>query len=305
MPGLATGAASPLRHDAPTNATSAPLVGHAEVNGICLPYVEQGSGQPVVFVHGALSDLRGWEPVRQEMAKRGESATKYRFIAYSQRYFGTHRWTDSGKRFSAATHADDLVKFIAALDTGPVHLVGTSYGGLVVTTAAITTPTLVRSLVLYEPALACVFPNDSEDGKAARENRAEFIGPVISAIRAGDTIRAARLMHEAVNQLPSGGFEREPLAVQTRVLDNARTLPSLFAALSSSDITCNMLRNFAHPTLVMRGEKTQAYYTLINERLSRCISRVCQVVLNNANHGAPHRDPVAFTAAVFEFLSKH
>ena len=112
-------------------------------------------------------------------------------------------------------------------------------------------------------------------------------------------------MHEAVNQLPSGGFEREPLAVQTRVLDNARTLPSLFAALSSSDITCNMLRNFAHPTLVMRGEKTQAYYTLINERLSRCISRVCQVVLNNANHGAPHRDPVAFTAAVFEFLSKH
>ena len=145
MPGLATGAASPLRHDAPTNATSAPLVGHAEVNGICLPYVEQGSGQPVVFVHGALSDLRGWEPVRQEMAKRGESATKYRFIAYSQRYFGTHRWTDSGKRFSAATHADDLVKFIAALDTGPVHLVGTSYGGLVVTTAAITTPTLVRA----------------------------------------------------------------------------------------------------------------------------------------------------------------
>jgi hypothetical protein len=36
----------------PSNATSAPLAKEVEVNGVRLPYVEQGSGEPVVFVHG-------------------------------------------------------------------------------------------------------------------------------------------------------------------------------------------------------------------------------------------------------------
>ena len=49
-----------------------------EVNGVRLQYVEYGSGEPIVFVHGAPSDLRIWEPVRKKIAKR------YRFIAYTQ-----------------------------------------------------------------------------------------------------------------------------------------------------------------------------------------------------------------------------
>jgi pimeloyl-ACP methyl ester carboxylesterase len=139
----------------------------------------------------------------------------------------------------------------------------------------------------------------------ARDDRAEFIGPVLSAISAGDDVRAARLMYEAVNQLSPGGFDREPQATRTRVLDNARTLPLLFATLPTSAITCDVLKDFSRPTLVMRGEKSQAYYVLINEAIGRCMPRARQVVLKNANHGAPHRDPAAFTAAVFEFLSKH
>ena len=53
------------------------------VNGVDLIYLDQGTGAPVVFVHGAFSDLRFWEPQRQAVAKQ------YRFIAFTQRYFGT------------------------------------------------------------------------------------------------------------------------------------------------------------------------------------------------------------------------
>ena len=49
-----------------------------QVSGARLQYIEQGSGEPIVFVHGAPLDLRSWEPVREEIAKR------YRFIAYTQ-----------------------------------------------------------------------------------------------------------------------------------------------------------------------------------------------------------------------------
>jgi pimeloyl-ACP methyl ester carboxylesterase len=98
--------------------SSAPLNKEIEVNGVRLQYVEDGTGEPVVFVHGALSDNRAWEPDRNEIAK------KYHLIAYTQRYFGTSAWKDDGKEFGVATHADDLAKFISSFNVGPVHLVG-------------------------------------------------------------------------------------------------------------------------------------------------------------------------------------
>ena len=85
--------------------SDAPAAKQVEVNGFCLQYIEQGSGEPIIFVHGALHDLRAWEPVREEIAKR------YRSIAYTQRYFGTEPWPDEGKNYNIATHADDLAKF--------------------------------------------------------------------------------------------------------------------------------------------------------------------------------------------------
>jgi pimeloyl-ACP methyl ester carboxylesterase len=40
------------------------------VNGIEMPYEEQGSGVPVVFVHGAFYDSRVWEPQREAIAAK-------------------------------------------------------------------------------------------------------------------------------------------------------------------------------------------------------------------------------------------
>ena len=38
-----------------SNATSAPLTNFIDVDGVRLTYVEQGSGEPIVLVHGAFS----------------------------------------------------------------------------------------------------------------------------------------------------------------------------------------------------------------------------------------------------------
>lgn len=50
-----------------------------DVNGTGLEYTEQGAGEPVVFVHGGLNDLRAWN--RQLPA----FASTYRTVAYSCR----------------------------------------------------------------------------------------------------------------------------------------------------------------------------------------------------------------------------
>ena len=121
--------------------------GQIEVNGIPVSYVEDGSGPPLVFVHGAVGDLRVWEPIREPIASR------HRFVAPTLRYFGTGEWPDEGGRFSVDTHADDIAAFIEALDLGPVHLVGWSYGGNIAVAVALAHPEVVRSLILFEPAI--------------------------------------------------------------------------------------------------------------------------------------------------------
>jgi pimeloyl-ACP methyl ester carboxylesterase len=282
----------------PSVATSSPLAKEIEVNGVLLPYVEQGSGEPMIFVHGALSGTSSWEPVREKIAE------KYRFITYMQRYYGSTAWKDDGRRFSISTHADDLINFIGSLAAGPVHLVGWSYGGAVAAAAALKNPSLLRSLTLYEANIVSVLAAESPEGKIAREDRTKMVGPAVAANKAGDPVQAIRVMYEAVYQLPPGGFEHLPQTTKIRVLENARTMPLLFAAPQPPAITCDALRKFTLPTLVMRGEKTHAFYVLITEGIGKCVQGARHVILKNVNHDGPARDPAAFSAAIFEFLSK-
>ena len=152
-----------------SNATSAPLTNFIGVDGVRLTYVEQGSGEPIVPVHGAFSDLRVWEPIREEVAKR------YRFIAYTQRIIGTEPWPDDGKNFSIEIDADDLAKFITSLNAGPVHLVTRSAAvGWGWPRRRKIRP--VRTPTLHEPASSPCY-RDSPEGKAAREDREKFIPP--------------------------------------------------------------------------------------------------------------------------------
>ena len=109
---------------------------------------------------------------RGSRSERG-SLSKYRFVAHTQRYFGTEPWPDDGKNFSIATLANDLATFITSLNAGPVHLVGWSYGGAVAMQAAVKNPSLVRSLILYEPAASSPCCQQI----VPRENRRAKINP--------------------------------------------------------------------------------------------------------------------------------
>ena len=100
------------------------------VNGLSMPYADVGDGDTVVFVHGAICDHRIWEP--QLTGFEGP----FRRIALNQRYFGLDPWLDRPSREWRETHVADLIAFLQTLGVGPVHLVGSSYGGEVVLAAA-------------------------------------------------------------------------------------------------------------------------------------------------------------------------
>src|SRR5262245_37015250 len=248
----------------PANATSASAVKEVEVNGVLLPYEEEGSGDAILFIHGGLSGPAVWGPVKAATGK------KYRSISYTQGYYGSAPWPDAGKNFNPATHAEDLAKLIQSLNAGPAHLVGWSNGAAAVTIAALGNPSLVRSLIVYEPSLGPVLSADSAEGKTAREDRAKIFGPATAAAKAGQVEQAARLLYEAIYQLPPGSFEGLPQSTKAGVLENARTRPLSIAA-PPPNVTCGALKAFTRPTLVMWGQKSQAFFALTSEGVANCV----------------------------------
>src|SRR5258708_1799138 len=80
--------------------------------GIELHYVERGTGVPVVFVHGSLSDGGYWNDQLGPFAASG-----YRAIAYSRR-FNPPNTHIPPPGYSAAPDAHDLAAVIEKLPTG-------------------------------------------------------------------------------------------------------------------------------------------------------------------------------------------
>jgi pimeloyl-ACP methyl ester carboxylesterase len=268
-----------------------------EANGVKMPYVEAGRGEPIVFVHGAVSDLRAWESVQETIPEERH------FICPTLRYFGTGEWPDKGEQFRVATHADDLAAFIEVLQIEPVHLVGWSYGANVATAVALENPRLVRSLVLFEPALSSLV-KEGEAGDAAREAEDKMFGPVTPAVEKGDAEEATRLLIEGVFQMPPGGFDSQPQELRAMQLDNARTMPLLWSA-PPWEVTCDMLKAFDKPTLIIYGVESNAYWPHVAEVMDECLPQAEVVAQPKVNHDGPVRDPAGFAAIVEGFVAEH
>ena len=266
-------------------------------NGADLSYVSQGTGAPVVFVHGAVADLRFWEPQRTAFAKQ------HRFVAYTFRYHGTGTWPDQGASYNGQTHAADLAAFITSLKAGPVHLVGLSYGGLIAAMAALKEPQLIRTLTLAEPALFSLMA-ESPDGKAALDEWNKGAGPLVAAVKSGDNAAAVRQLSALVTGDSPEHFDKLPPALRQGLLDNARTLPLLFAA-PPENVTCAMLGTIKAPTLLVRGERTPQFFVKTNEIAGRCISGSKSIVVPKASHASPYDNPAAFNREVLAFIAQH
>lgn len=96
-------------------------VGQENSTDVELYYEDQGSGQPVVLVHGYPLDGHSWELQTRELLAAG-----YRVITYDRRGFGASSKVGSGYDYD--TFAKDLDAVLTTLDLRDVILVGFSMG---------------------------------------------------------------------------------------------------------------------------------------------------------------------------------
>jgi len=279
-------------------------------NGASLEYQESGSGEPIVMVHGGLSDHRIWEAQREALGRN------YRAIAYSCRYNWPGGPVPPDAEPSFMEHVDDLQALVTALDAAPAHLVGNSSGGLLSLLVATRAPEQVRSLVLLEPfVLPIIVGVPPRPVKllrlALRHPRtaaaivafgARGLAPTQAAFERGDLDEGLRIFTLAV--LGARGVEQMTEARREQARDNLEAFASELTRGTFPSPDPEAVRQITVPTLLICAEQSPPIMRLMTNRLHELLPHAERVEIPCASHDAHVDNPSAVTDAVLTFLAR-
>jgi len=264
------------------------------VNGAELTYHEEGAGDPIVFINGTLGDYRTWR--RQMVAF---SAT-YRAIAVSQRYYWPNSWPDDGTAFGISAHAADLAELLRQLKLPPVHLIGHSYGGAIVTQVALEHPELVRSLILGEPALGSLIA-EHPDGPPLLAEFAQARRVAYDDWQAGHHAKA--LEENLTFVFGREHFDRVRAEHYEIMAENGAVLGAAYRPRPPApSFTEAQVRQLRMPTLLIAGSATKRMFGIICDTLAGYVPWVDRVTLADASHTLGMEVPDAFNRAILDFL---
>jgi non-heme chloroperoxidase len=280
-----------------------------DINGTRLEVIEQGTGEPVVFVHRSASDYRTWTSQLEDVGNR------YRAIAYSRRYHWPNHGIPTDADYSMEEHVDDLRALLRSLDVGAVHLVGHSYGAFVALLVAMREPRRVRTLVLPEPPVITLFVSNKtrpaeilrllfgrpRTAIALMRFGATGIGPATAAARRAGMDAAMRIFGTAV--LGPEFYQGLSSSRQEQVAANAikaEFLGSGFAPLKDDDV-----RTIRVPTLLIGGQHSPGLFHRLLDRLEELLPHTRRVEIRGASHIMHEDNVTAYDAALRSFLATH
>ncbi len=273
-----------------------------EINGRHLHYVDQGHGQPVIFIHGGLDDYRCWQYQVDSL-----SSKEYRVISYSRRFAYPNKWVGNVTQDNTVEdNAKDLAELIRKLDLAPAHLVGASYGAFITLYCASRNPELAKTMVLNEPPIFQFLARSpiKEDVALLERFITRVQLPSQDAFRRGDFGKGVQVFMDAIMNMDNF-FEKLSEEVKEYLLDNAKSLESeLESAMSTSFTTEEVKQLTTIPTLQVKGELSPKLFLRIVDILSDNMpNNTEQIVIPNVSHD-DFKSSDFFTLKVMEFYAR-
>jgi pimeloyl-ACP methyl ester carboxylesterase len=258
------------------------VISSAEVRRYVL---DEGTGHPVLFLHGLGGSWRDWEPQLDTFS------ADFRVVVPEHRGHG--RSDRPLGRYSTALFARDVARLCHLLAIEHSYVVGLSMGGMVAQHLALESPGLVDALVIADtsarvdpavrPLLLGAVPTIRQDGMGLVQELSR------SMAEAADYGTRADLMRNNLREA-SGN---DPYAYSNALI-----------ALVEHDLL-EQLPSLRVPTLILRGEHDPLAGQEGIQELAKAIDSSESVTISDAGHLANIDQPEHFDQAVRGFLERH
>ncbi len=283
-----------------TSAGSFPPVARILLGGYSVACMDEGKGQPLVFIHGSLGTFLDFAPAVRHFAPR------YRAVTYSRRFHPPNAVEYSDREYTVARHADDLEALLDQLKIESAHVVGSSWGAYVALFLATRRPTLVRTLVLGEPPVFPLLARSPVGNDLLNRFTRETIQPALEDLRHGDGIDGVRLFVDGVTGRP-GHFDSLPVKARRLLLLSAEELRREFETPLASympDLTIESLNALTCPVLLLEGERSPKLFHLITDELELAIPGTVRETIPGSGHAMHAANPEAYFRRVGHFLDR-
>lgn len=256
-----------------------------EIDGLRIAYRATGSGgPPVVLLHGGLVDSRAWAYELDALAD------EFRVVAWDAP--GCGQSSDPPPSFALGDYADVVAELIEALELGPSHLVGLSFGGGLALELYRRHEPLVASLVLvsaYAGWAGSLPPEETEERLQRAERNArrppeEWVDEFLATLFSDSTPAAvvAKTREIMLDSTPEG------------------MLP-MVRAFAEADLR-DVLADVSVPTLLLYGEDDRRSPRPIAQALAAAIPTSRLVFVPGVGHDVNVEAPEVFEAYVRSFL---
>jgi pimeloyl-ACP methyl ester carboxylesterase len=261
-------------------------VGDAE-----LEFDDHGSGEPVIFIHGA-GPADSFLPVAVEPAVRDD----YRVIRYHRR--GSAGSSPVQGPVDVTRQAADCRALLGALGVAKAHVVGHSYGAAIAVQLALDAPEAVQTLALFELAMYSV---------PSVQQIADAFEPLLEQYMSGDRVGAGRgwlalvdgpdWREEISRTVPGGPEQAEKDVVTAFECDIPASVEWRFGPEEAAKIQ--------QPVLYLLGSESPPLFAESQALLASWLPRMEQDLLPGANHLMQMRHPAVAAARLVAFLKRH
>ncbi len=263
-----------------------------DINGAQFSVRERGSGEPVLFVHGAMGDECA------AVVSEPALVNHYHVIDYHRRGWGESEKLEAS--ISIAQQAADAVAVLRHFGITRAHLVGLSYGGVILLQSALDSPEVVHSLALLEPALPSVLLSAPDFGAVVTEAGTLYgKGDKAGAIEVFGQAVIGKDFHTVCDRtLPAGYFERW-------VADADTNFQFDMPALQEWSFTEKDAAKIPQPVLNMTGENTFSDFRTVYTTVQQWFPQAKNVVLSDATHAMFQTNPDGSAEQLVAFFKSH
>lgn len=254
-------------------------------------YVQQGTGAPVILIHGLAASLFDWNDLIPALAGAGYAAYALDLLGHGQSHKPEH--------LGEYTIENVFAHFSAWLDSlqldKPLILVGHSLGGYIAIQYALCHPERVHALVLADPFYSLK--------QLPFYLQLYYRHPLVNAtlIQSAPEWLIRSVVDLTSLSIRNGYILPKEVRLQTAA-DYKRSNPGIFNILHSFQDLAPCLPAVSQPTLVLWGEHDQTLAPALFQKILEAIPNANGSGIPAAGH-VPHQShPDEFNRRVMEFL---